>query len=422
MPRMKFTIRNFLSLLRGSALLVVLSAVLSCGHADRSRQVIVWEQMDPQEQLLFDEHVEVFRQRHPEFSGFDIHRVHYRVEDLPTQFQTAAMAYGGPNLVYGPADKIGPFQVMGLLMPVEDLLPAGEIARFDPGTLPTLEGKTWGLPDYVGNHLTLVANMDLVDHLPVDTDDWVSQLRSLTRDLDGDGRTDQYGLVFNLLEPFWLVPWLGGFGGWVMDEHGVPTLGSQAMVDALGFMYSLKQMQVIPRECDYPLADTIFMEGRAAYIINGPWSWEGYRAGGIDIRLAPIPKVAATGLYPTPMTSAKCYSINAYIDENTRECTAALLSWLTSYEVQTELARKMSVLPSDLEARKLPEFDTDPVMIASRDQIDKGRLMPIIPEMRAIWDAMRPGYQDVMNGAKTPAEAARFMQDRAVTSIERMRE
>ena len=419
---MKTTPNHSAPALRLLLLILVLPVVLSCGRADRSGQVIVWEQMDPQEQLLFDQHVEVFRQRHPEFADFDIHRVHYRVEDLPTQFQTAAMAYGGPNLVYGPADKIGPFQIMGLLMPVEDLLPAEEIARFDPGTLPTLEGKTWGLPDYVGNHLTLVANMGLVQELPETTDDWVRQLEALTLDTDGDGKTDQYGLVFNLLEPFWLVPWLGGFGGWVMDEYGVPTLGTESMVDALEFMYSLKQKQVIPRECDYPLADTIFMEGRAAYIINGPWSWEGYRAGGIDIQLAPIPKVAATGLYPTPMTSAKCYSINAYLDPATRECTAALLSWLTSYEVQTELARTMSVLPSDLEARKLPEFDTDPVMIASRDQIDKGRLMPIIPEMRAIWDAMRPGYQDVMNGAKTPAAAAEYMQDRAVTTIERMRE
>ena len=122
------------------------------------------------------------------------------------------------------------------------------------------------------------------------------------------------------------------------------------------------------------------------------------------------------------MTSAKCYSINAYLDPETRECTAALLAWMTSYEVQTALARTMSVLPSDLQARLLPEFESDPVMIASRAQIDKGRLMPIIPEMNAIWASMRPGYQNVMNGEMTPAEAAKFMQERAVTSIERMRE
>ncbi|MBU2500854.1 ABC transporter substrate-binding protein, partial [bacterium] len=85
-------------------------------------------------------------------------------------------------------------------------------------------------------------------------------------------------------------------------------------------------------------------------------------------------------------------------------------------------ALKLSVLPSDLEARKLPELQTDPVMLKSTEQIAKGRLMPIVPEMRAIWDTMRPGYQSVMNGDLTPAEAARSMQNRAVTMIERMRE
>ena len=33
--------------------------------------------------------------------------------------------------------------------------------------------------------------------------------------------------------------------------------------------------------------------------------------------------------------------------------------------------------------------------------------MPVVPEMRVIWDAMRPDMQNVMNGVKTPAEAAR---------------
>jgi len=408
-------------LLLAAGIVGVLLLPAACGHVDRSRRVVVWEQMDPQEQLLFDKHVEEFRTRHPEFAGFTVERVHYRVEDLPTQFQTAALAYGGPNLVYGPADKIGPFQIMGLLMPIEDICP-DELPRFDPAALPVLDGKTWGLPDYVGNHLALVANRALVDTVAADTDQWLRQLEAATLDKDGDGRTDQYGLVFNQLEPFWLVPWLGGFGGWVMDDHAQPTLDSPAMVAALAFLRDLKERRVMPRECDYPLADTLFKEGRAAYIINGPWSWEGYRAAGVDIELGCIPRVSATGLWPTPMTSAKCYSVNRYLDPATKDCTAALLAWLTSTEVQEELARKLSVLPSDLEARKLPELRTDPVMLASTEQIAKGRLMPIVPEMRAIWDAMRPDFQSVLSGEETPVDAARAMQQRAVTMIERMRE
>ena len=403
---------------------VLLALVLTaaCGRVDRSRSVIVWEQMDPKEQEFFDLHVAEFQKRHPEYAEFTIERVHYRTEDLQTQFQTAALAYGGPSMVYGPADKIGPYSIMGLLMPVEDLVPQSEIDRFEPETLPILDNHVWGLPDHVGNHLTLVANLDLVDEIAVNTDQWLTQLAETTIDSDGDGRPEQYGLVFNLLEPFWLVPWLGGYGGWVMDDNSSPTLDSPAMVGALEFLNSLKKSRVVPLECDYPMADTIFKEGRAAYIINGPWSWEGYREAGINVGLAPIPMVSATGIWPAPMTSAKCYSVNRYLNPETREVTAALLAYLTGTEVQTALAKGLSVMPGDKEAARNPDIVNDPALLASQAQIEKGRLMPIVPEMRAIWDAMRPAYQSVMNGELDPDDAARQMQERAVTMIERMRE
>jgi arabinogalactan oligomer / maltooligosaccharide transport system substrate-binding protein/arabinogalactan oligomer / maltooligosaccharide transport system permease protein len=413
--------RRFVSPLLLGVLFLVL-VLGSCGRVDTSRRIILWEQMDPKEQQEYDKNLVAFREAHPEFADFSFERVHYRPEDLQTQFQTAALAYGGPSLVYGPADKIGVYAIMGLLMPVNDLLPQSEIDRFDPKALPIIDKKVYGLPDNVGNHLTLVANMALVDTIAANTDDWLQQLRATTVDSDGDGKPEQYGLVFNLLEPFWLVPWLGGFGGWVMDDQFQPTLDTVAMRGALQFLYNLKQEHVVPLECDYPLADTIFQEGRAAYIINGPWSWQGYREAGIDIRLAPIPMVSETGLWPTPMTSAKCYSINRYLNEETYEVTAALLEFMTSREVQLGLAKTLSVQPADLVARADPEILADPTLRASRDQIDKGRLMPIVPEMRAIWDAMRPNYQSVINGELTPEEAASRMQDRAALMIERMRE
>jgi maltose-binding protein MalE len=394
----------------------------SCARVERSTTVAVWEQMDPEEQKLFDWHLEEFRAAHPEFAAFDIYRFHFRVEDLRTQFQTAALAYGGPNLVYGPADQLGPFSIMGLIMPLAELVGEDELARFDPRALPQLDGHVYGLPDQVGNHLTLVANLALVDSIPTDTDSWLVQLDSLTVDENGDGRSEQFGLVFNLLEPFWLVPWLGGFGGWVMNGRGEPTLDTPAMVQALDFLSSLKTSGILPRECDYPLADTLFKEGRAAYIINGPWSWEGYRAVGIEIALAPMPRVSTTGLWPTPMTATKCYAVNRYLDDRTRECTAALLRFLTSEQSQIDLALTLGVLPADLNARARPEVIADPLNAASQKQIEKGRLMPIVPEMRAIWDAMRSSYQSVLNGEMTSVQAARRMQADAVRNIERMKE
>ena len=47
--------------------------------------------------------------------------------------------------------------------------------------------------------------------------------------------------------------------------------------------------------------------------------------------------------------------------------------------------------------------------------------MPVVPEMRVIWDVMRPGMQAVMNGSQTPAAAAKEMQAQAVQQIAGMK-
>ena len=55
-------------------------------------------------------------------------------------------------------------------------------------------------------------------------------------------------------------------------------------------------------------------------------------------------------------------------------------------------------------------------------QLEVGRLMPIVPELRAIWDAMRPSYQLVLSGTIAPKEAARRMQEDALRKIREMNE
>ena len=44
----------------------------------------------------------------------------------------------------------------------------------------------------------------------------------------------------------------------------------------------------MPRESSYQNAHTLFQEGKAAMIINGPWSWADYRKSGIDLGIAPL--------------------------------------------------------------------------------------------------------------------------------------
>jgi len=193
------------------------------------------------------------------------------------------------------------------------------------------------------------------------------------------------------------------------------------MAQALQFLKDLKdEHRVMPRESDYQVAETLFKEGQAAMIVNGPWSWSGYRKAGIDLGIAPIFRMP-NGEWARPMAASKGYSLNVNVPAAKRERVIDLLTFLTSTEAQSRMAVELGILPSSREAYADSAIANDPTLQASREAFELGRRMPVVPEMRVLWDVMRPGMQNVMNGVKTPADAARDMQAAATQQIAGMK-
>jgi maltose-binding protein MalE len=165
----------------------------------------------------------------------------------------------------------------------------------------------------------------------------------------------------------------------------------------------------------------MFKMGQAAFIINGPWSLKAYIEAGMEIGVMAIPIITETGRYPTPMVSSKGYSISVNVKEEKLVAVKDLLAYLTSEPVQKEITSELKILPALTSLYDDDELLTDPIIRGSMDQAKHGRQMPVVPEMRAIWDAMRPFYQSVMGGKQDPAEAAKGMQEQAVKKIAEMR-
>jgi maltose-binding protein MalE len=394
--------------------LLAAALLAGCSKKQQSVEIVIWDQRDPSESALLETHLKAYQTSHP---NVHVLRSQYETENLRTQFQIAAAAGGGPDLVYGPSDQVGPFSVLRIIQPIDGLVPADTLAHFHPAAFDTLDGHIYALPDQMGNHLALVYNRDLVSEPPQDLDQLGQVAKRLTVDKNDDGRSDQYGLVYNTSEPFWLMPFLGAFGGWVMDAKHAPTLDSPAMAQALAYLVRLKnELGVVPRECDIQLADTMFREGKAAMILNGPWSWDAYRKAGIKIGIARIPRDARTGQWAVPMVGSKGYSINAAVKQEKLPHVLDLLYYLTSPQVTADYA-KLLILPARKEALDSPAVAAEPLLAASRAQYEVGRRMPVVPEMRAIWDALRPPMQLVMNGQLDPGTAAAQMQHDALEKI-----
>jgi len=407
-------------------LLGVLLSLVGCEQADDRQVVTLWHQMVPRERIVLSRLILKFEASHPDIR---IRALYKETEELRSGFQAAALAGIGPELVYGPSDVLGAFHAMGIVQDMSPWVPDQVEEEFLEGALTYLPSPIKSqkkvlvqIPDRFGNHLALVINRNLIAVPPQTTDELIRLGIANTLDADQDGRFERYGLVWSFTEPFFLIPFLTGHGGWVFDDSGkpVPALDTPECVAALQMVLALRDEHgIVPRSCDYETADSLFKSGKAAMIINGDWSWADYlETEGIDAVVVPLPVVSSTGKPMAPMVSPKGYSLNAFASAETAAAAMEFVLLMTSEETQREFMEEIRILPSRKSLLQDPVLSADPTLLASRQQLANGRMMPVDTELRAVWDAMRPHYQSLLGGNLSAEEAARAMQQDAVRSIE----
>ena len=402
--------------------LLVLAGGCNRPSGDEDNRIVIWHQMRPDEGQILQRQVKRYTDQNP---GREVVVIYKETEVLRSAFVNAAITRRGPDLVHGPSDAVGIYVATKAVQPLETIFPAEYLARFDSSGLLWYRGHIYQIADKIGNHLALVYNKKYIQRAPQNDEELIETSKRIQRQYGyKGGRPNVYGLTWNYTEPFFFIPFFTGFGGWVFADDGVtPSLESDAMVQALKYTRSLRdEHKIVPNEADYEIADALFKDGKAAMIINGDWSWAGYAQLGIDIGVVPIPRIVKTGFWPAPMTSPKGFSLNTNVSQEKLPKVLDLLKFLLSEENELETTRALNTAPTLKSLYSNPLLVKNEILQNSLTQIRLGRSMPVVPEMRAVWDAMRPGYQAVMGGASTPEDAAKSMQQLALRRIREMNE
>ncbi|MBE2180778.1 MAG: extracellular solute-binding protein [Chthoniobacterales bacterium] len=375
-------------------------------------RLVIWHQKTGAERSFFEGVIRDYNRLHP---GDKVTALYREGEELRNSFIIAAVAGQGPDMVFGPSDNVALFAETRVIRPWDDVLDGGFLGRFTKEGVVLWNDKTWLVADQIGNQLMLVYDRQMVERPPETLGDLVRLGRDLT--LRSDGRTDRYALTWNYAEPYFFIPFLTGFGGWIMDEEGNPTLDTPEMRAALQFVLDLRDKhQLIPRYEDYNTANLMFLRRRAAMIINGPWSWAEYDVPKRSM-LALLPVNESTGLRCRPIIAAKGYSLCVNTPEAKFPMVRRLLAYLTGEEMQLAMAERLFTIPTLHTALAAPAFTDNPVLQLAREQAKHSVPMPIIPQLRYIWDGIRGPYRRVMTGSLTAAEGARLMQKEAEDRI-----
>jgi len=403
-------------------IITLLALILSISaHCADKVQIQLWHQMIYSHRSVLANVVKDFEQDNPDVEVVSIYR---ETEELRSAFQSAAMGGSGPELIFGPSDQIGPFVTMGLLQNLDEVYTQEELEAFDPLSRVKYHDQLYMLGNSVGNFLMLIYNKDYIQTPPKTLEEFIRVAQENTIINENGSGNQRYGLAFNYTEPFFFVPWVTGFGEHFIKNDNIPNLATTSMADAFSLMHDFKEKyKIVPLECDYEAANALFKEGRAAMIINGDWSWGDYRAANVNFGIARFPLIEKSGKYPAPLVGTTGYSLNKNISSPAKkEASLKLLRYLTSEKIQTRFTKEISTFPSRLKIRETALVTSNPILNEASKIMETGRPMPVVPEVRAIWDSLRGLYQSVLAGTMTPEKAASEAQEKAEKQILQMNE
>jgi len=203
--------------------------------------------------------------------------------------------------------RLGTYAARGALEPLDDYLAKSKIISrqdFYPQALEPFayQGKLMCIPQNLSS-LVVYYNKDLFDQagLSYPQNDWTWQdflqtAQALTRDLDGDGQTDQHGLGFeSVLARF--APFIWQHGGEVTNNDLNPTklaLDWPLSLQAISWVVDLQtKYKVVPNVEEEASEDSEsrFMNGRLGMYLNSRRSVPTFREiTAFDWDVAPLPR------------------------------------------------------------------------------------------------------------------------------------
>jgi len=316
-------------------------------------------------------------------------------DPLTDKFQQAAATGDGPDIVLWAHDRFGEWAAGGLIQPVD---PSQEITDGILGSAwdaVSFGGKVWGYPVNV-EAIGLVYNMDLIDTPPATFEEIKDmQMPEGVR-----------AILWDYNNTYFTMPMLMANGGFafqkvdgVFDGKTTGVNNDGAMMGAI-VLKSLFDDGVMPAGVDYGVMDGAMAKGETAMVINGPWSWAGYKGAGINIGVAPLPTVK--GQVSPPFLGVPAFAINAATPNKDLAIELIENYILTDEGLAAWNANGNLGALADISAGQAQE---DPLVKATIANAANGIPMPSNPEMGAFWGAMGPALTNITTGVQSPADA-----------------
>jgi arabinogalactan oligomer/maltooligosaccharide transport system substrate-binding protein len=321
---------------------------------------------------------------------------------LLSQFQTAAAAGLGPDLILAPSGWIRPLQEAKLIDNIAATLPSTTIDRFWPAarTAMRYEGSIYGLPLTVET-MVLYYDRRLVEQPPATLDELLVAAT--------DGQIVELSTTF--VDAFWGVQ---AFGGQLLDSDGRVALDQGGLAEWLAWLESARATPDLILEANRAALLERFITGGVAYYVGQtneyaailagrtPDPAAGNQAAVAQIGVAALPQGPSASAGPFLQTEGLLFSNVS--SANQRVLALALAQFITNAEQQTTLMRTAGLLPAN--RRVQVNVALEPVIAAMLTQVRTAAPLPNSPTLETLFRLGDSAYSQVLEGEIDPVTAA----------------
>jgi arabinogalactan oligomer/maltooligosaccharide transport system substrate-binding protein len=334
--------------------------------------------------------------------------------NLTDAVTAAAGASQGPDIVAWVDDQIGKWVKLEAIKPMDSYVDKSYMtSQYSQAAVDaaTFESKIYGIPEAV-EAITLLYNKKLVNtsDVPKTADSLVTFAKNYANSKPGN-----YGVVWNPTDAYFQAPWIYGAGGFYVKADG--TVGLSTAGTKAGFNYVASFKGSMPTQVDYGIADTLFKEGKAAMIINGPWSVADYAKAGVNYGFATLPLV--NNKPASPFVGVKTLMLGAY---STNPALAVdIMKFFTNKENQTNMVITTREIPANKLALADPKVQAIPDIAGFGAQVKNGVPLPNTPFMSALWDPVAKALAAVWTGKQSVDAALTDAQTAAEKNVAQLK-
>jgi arabinogalactan oligomer/maltooligosaccharide transport system permease protein len=378
------------------ALLFVWAAVvlLWAVPARAETPIVLWHSYRGGEERALEQLARAYEKEHP---GVSIEVLAVPFEAYSAKLEAAIPRAHGPDLFIQAHQWIGPYLDEHLAAPVGDALPDEDVPTFDAASMKavTWEGVRYAVP-LANKCLALYVNSALLPTTPASIDALAGLRETLPKGV--------YPLAYRATNAYFHAPFLHAFGGRLIDERGSFAFFGPEAASSLVFVRELMQRGAVPLEPSAALAKELFLEGRAATAIDGPWlAAELGDDARVRYRVEPLPPAVTGGPAMQPLLTVEA----AFLSPTgaPRPEVRALARWLGGREAAVVRALVGEQVVARGDAWLDPRLAGKERLRAFARAASGALPMPATLSMQAAWEPANQAIQRVLNADADPVSA-----------------